>query len=135
MEDEDTTKRKTKTAYILVVTLLFVFIITDTFLSFEGILLSFPSPLLVIKSTAFMILMMLYVYLSGFSVKMKLSLLRIAVLTIFIAILMGMFLLPFTNLPSHISLYVGMYGTLIIMLYYYLCKRLSLSSANAKSCK
>ena len=136
MKNKNTTKEKNTSAIrTLVASILITLVVIDFVLSVEGILLSLPFQILIAKTTIFTILIMLYFYLSEASVEKKHLSLRLVTLIFFVWVLISIFLLPLSNLPSRASLYLGVSGTSIIMLYYYLCKRLSLSSTNAKSCK
>jgi len=110
-----------KTLRILIIVALLVCIIVETVLSYtlEGGIFSLPFPIILILSSVFVALWMLYLYLNE-----NLALLRYPMAIFIILLIIAGILLPFSNLPPYVSIYLGIYGTLILLLYYYLSKKL-----------
>ena len=110
-----------KTLRILIIVALSVCIIVETVLSYtlQGMIFSLPFPIILILSGVFVALWMLYLYLNE-----NLALLRYPMAIFIILLIIAGILLPFSNLPPYVSIYLGIYGTLILLLYYYLSKKL-----------
>ena len=110
-----------KTLRILIIVALLVCIIVETALSYtlQGMIFSLPFPIILILSSVFVALWMLYLYLNE-----NLALLRYPMAIFIILLIIAGILLPFSNLPPYVSIYLGIYGTLILLLYYYLSKKL-----------
>ena len=110
-----------KTLRILIIVALLVCIIVETALSYtlQGMIFSLPFPIILILSGVFVALWMLYLYLNE-----NLALLRYPMAIFIILLIIAGILLPFSNLPPYVSIYLGIYGTLILLLYYYLSKKL-----------